>query len=113
MVSNFDAHSQNINNQIATTAQQMSERQIQASDAAFESVKKAISQSVGDFEQSLNSQIAALDKALENELQRAISSMGQKLAGITGQFADDYSKLTNQMVSVIKQAESTSQVRTQ
>ena len=106
IASNFDTQSQSVNNRIEATAKHMSERQIQASDAAFESVKSAISRSVGDFEQSLNSQISALDRALENELQRTISSMGQKLAGITGQFADDYSTLTNQMVRVINQAES-------
>ena len=106
IASSFDTQSQSVNNRIEATAKHMSERQIQASDAAFESVKSAISRSVGDFEQSLNSQISALDRALENELQRTISSMGQKITGITGQFADDYSTLTNQMVRVINQAES-------
>lgn len=108
IVLSFDTQSQNVNSRIETTVTQMSDRQIQASEAAFEAVKSAISRSVGDFEQSLNSQISALDTALETELQRTISSMGQKLAGITGQFADDYSQLTNQMVRVINQAESVS-----
>ena len=108
IVLSFDAQSQNVNNRIEATATQMSERQIQASDAAFDAVKSAISRSVGDFEQALNSQIQALDTALEKELQRTISSMGQKLAGITGQFADDYSQLTNQMVRVINQADAAS-----
>ena len=53
----------------------------------------------------LEQQTQLLDKALQDELKKAIEKMGSHLASLTGKFITDYSSLTEKLREVVRLAE--------
>jgi hypothetical protein len=49
-------------------------------------------------------QITVLDTALQNELTRALESLGSQLTSLSRRFVDDYSPLTAQLREVVQMA---------
>ena len=49
--------------------------------------------------------IAILDKALEEELRRAIESLGRQLTALSQKFVQDYTPLTTQLQRVLQSAQ--------
>ena len=51
-------------------------------------------------------QLTVLDTALENELTKALNSLGRQLTSLSRQFVDDYTPLTDQLRRVVEIASS-------
>jgi hypothetical protein len=67
-------------------------------------VEEELRKSVGTTGEAVTKQLEAMDRAMQQELERVIGALGQKLAGITRKFTEDYSQLTDQMATVVGQA---------
>ncbi len=55
-----------------------------------------------NLEERLGNQVDILDKALEQELTKALSSMGGQLASLSRQFAEDYGPLTRELGRIVE-----------
>ena len=82
----------------------------------FNSVKDSVNTASKDFNRllaentekstsALMQQTQLLDKALQEELKKAIETMGKHLATLSNQFVKDYSPLTERLKEVVKIAE--------
>ncbi len=68
---------------------------------AFEQLDKKILQTLTQTDK----QIAKLDNALEQELNKSLKTMGQQLAALSEKFVQDYGPLTERLQSIVKLAE--------
>lgn len=68
----------------------------------FGTLENEIEKRVGSTGQAIEGQVKILDKAMEQEVERAISNMGNALAQVTGKFTDDYTRLVNAMGEVVR-----------
>jgi F0F1-type ATP synthase membrane subunit b/b' len=67
-------------------------------------VNKQISEAWTKTEDAINTQIATLDEQMQNELQRAMNLMGEKLAALSEKFVSDYTPLTERLREVVRLA---------
>jgi ElaB/YqjD/DUF883 family membrane-anchored ribosome-binding protein len=74
---------------IETTAQQM---------------QKAINEAWNSTEESINKRMEALDKELQDELNRAMKKFGQLLAAVSEKFVEDYTPLTERLRELVRVA---------
>jgi replicative DNA helicase len=91
-------------NRITNALTEATEAQSNASAKIFSGLEERLKETLGRTEDVVNTQLDALDKALEQELTRVIESLGGKLGGITSRFTEDYQQLTAQMAAVVGQA---------
>ncbi len=87
---------------IGHTTQVLTKDLQQAYSGAFSELDKKIIQSLT----STDKQIAKLDAALEQELNKSLKTMGQQLAALSEKFVQDYGPLTERLQSLISLAES-------
>ncbi|MBT4795228.1 MAG: hypothetical protein HON83_02225 [Candidatus Marinimicrobia bacterium] len=73
-----------------------------AADNLSKDLREINTRAADEVRQISNAQLESLDKAMEKELQRAMTRLGSDLVSITGKFVEDYTKLTNNMEEVIK-----------
>ncbi len=83
----------NIENRMLEFSTQMSNG-VQAST-------KLLSDSIEASARRAEANVAALDKALEAELTRAISGLGQQLTALSQHFVEDYTPLTNKLRELV------------
>lgn len=106
---------QTTQNQVAKSIESMQKRlqssmeevlQTQATETnrAFQGLQDEIRKTVARTGEGITAQLEVLDKAMQAELERVISSLGSNLAAVTKKFADDYGGLTRQMQAVVQQA---------
>ena len=81
------------------------EAQTRAMSRSFNAVEEELRKSVGTTGDAVTKQLEAMDRAMQQELERVIGSLAQRLAGITRKFTEDYSQLTDQMGTVVRQAQ--------
>jgi len=77
--------------------------QNQAMQNLFAGLKKSLEDSAGEHERLINEGVRNLDARMQEELERAIQTLANNLAGVTGQFVEDYTILTSQMQQVLEQ----------
>jgi hypothetical protein len=65
--------------------------------------EQQIEEATNKTSESINKQLQALDDAMETELTRVMQEMGSALTKITGQFAEDYTKLVSAMNDIVSQ----------
>ena len=65
---------------------------------------KQLEKTVKENTHLMAQQITVLDTALQNELTRALESLGSQLASLSRRFVDDYSPLTAQLREVVQMA---------
>ena len=72
--------------------------------AAFESANAHLNGHLRQATDDSKKHIAVLDKALEEELRRAIESLGRQLTALSQKFVQDYTPLTAQLQRVLQSA---------
>jgi len=72
--------------------------------AAFETANAHLNGHLRQATEDSKKQIAVLDKALEEELRRAIESLGRQLTALSQKFVQDYTPLTAQLQRVLQSA---------
>jgi hypothetical protein len=101
------SHQEQITNSISQGARAIS--------ASVEDVKKlvldstqaanqAVNNNMIELSNKANAQLVKLDAALENELQKSISSLARQLTALSARFVEDYGPLTDRLREVINLA---------
>lgn len=90
---------QRLNEVIDDTATQ----QINQAKRTFDAMEEQIKQQVGLTGEAVDSQLKLIDTAMQQEINRVMSEMGQALAQVSGKFVEDYIKLTQAMSEVVNQ----------
>ncbi|MGA2777827.1 MAG: hypothetical protein ABSF94_09720 [Steroidobacteraceae bacterium] len=72
--------------------------------AAFQTANANLNNHLHQATEDSKKQIAVLDKALEEELRRAIESLGRQLTALSQKFVQDYTPLTAQLQRVLQSA---------
>ena len=54
-----------------------------------------------NVEERIGDQVDIIDKALEQELNKALTSLGGQLASLSRQFVEDYGPLTSQLEKIV------------
>lgn len=65
-------------------------------------IKNFAQTTINSTAESVSKQADAIEKALEQELNRTMTEMGSALTTITGQFTKDYQILVNEMNKVVR-----------
>jgi len=73
--------------------------------AAFQGANAALNGHLRQATEDSKKHIAILDKALEEELRRAIESLGRQLTALSQKFVQDYTPLTTQLQRVLQSAQ--------
>ena len=89
---------------IADSHKSMEDQKTALADQS-EQLKKTVKESTDRMEQ----QITVLDTALQNELTKALESLGSQLTSLSEKFVTDYTPLTDQLRKVVQIAGSLQQ----
>jgi hypothetical protein len=68
---------------------------------ATQAANQAINTHMSELAAKTNEQIVKLDAALEDELQKSLSSLGTQLTSLSKRFVDDYTPLTQRLVELL------------
>jgi hypothetical protein len=90
---------QRINEVIDEAANQ----QINQAKRTFDAMEAQVRQQVDLTGESVDAQLKLIDKAMQQEINRVMTEMGQALAQVSGKFVDDYVQLTQAMNTIINQ----------
>lgn len=93
----FEQQSQQLHSQFVQTAKELMKSQMDDSRKVMNRLEEESEQALKRTGESVNKQIQALDKALEEELKKVMTDMGRALASISHQFTSDYVKLVDAM----------------
>lgn len=96
----FEQQSQQLHRQFVQTAQELMQSQMNDSRKVMNRLEEESENALKRTGESVNKQIQALDKALEEELKKVMTDMGRALASISHQFTSDYVKLVDAMNKV-------------
>ena len=80
-----------------------SDLQIEQAKQAFIAMEQQIEQQASFTAGAVNSQLKLIDETMHKEINQVMSHMSQALTQISGQFVEDYSKLTAAMYRIINQ----------
>jgi len=101
-------HQRDITNKIGDMQERMEnsmnaifKKQTDGMNAAFDDITKVMETAVSNTGESVNSQVGALDEAMQQEITRNMEGLGMALSQITGQFTSDYKRLVQSMKDVI------------
>ncbi|WP_053979245.1 MotA/TolQ/ExbB proton channel family protein [Marinagarivorans algicola] len=83
---------------------EISDRQIRVHQELVHSLTDIIHSSFAKMELNVSEQQAMIGRRMEGEVDEIMSSMGQALATISGQFTRDYQQLINQMQRVLERS---------
>ena len=93
----FEQQAEQLQRQFVQQAQELMKSQMDDSRKVMNRLEEESQNALKRTGESVNKQIQALDKALEEELQRVMTDMGRALASISHQFTSDYTKLVEAM----------------
>lgn len=96
----FEQQSQQLHRQFVQTAQELMKSQMDDSRKVMSHLEEESQNALKRTGESMNKQIQALDKALEEELKKVMTDMGRALASISHQFTSDYTKLVDAMYKI-------------
>jgi hypothetical protein len=68
-----------------------------------EALEDQMRQSIAKTGEGVNAQLDAIDRAMQQEVERVMTEMGRALAQISGKFTEDYSALVGAMQNVVQQ----------
>lgn len=86
----------------ASTAEM--EETVRRTSNAVQAATAEIEETVRKTSKRLEDQVSALDEALQEELTKSLSSLGNQLASLSGKFVSDYTPLTDQLERLVKSA---------
>ena len=98
------SHQDQITNTITLGAKTIAESAGDIKKLVLESTQaanQAINNHMNELAQKTNEQVAKLDAALENELQKSISSLATQLTSLSQRFVQDYTPLTEELRRVL------------
>jgi len=64
-------------------------------------MQKNVNNLLSESQKQLNANFSTLDKNLEIELQKSLSTLGQQLASLSEKFVSDYTPLTNRLKEIV------------
>jgi ABC-type transporter Mla subunit MlaD len=99
LINEFDHLQRKISNTIESSATEHHKK----AEQILGGLERKIEESLSQTGEATQKQMAMIDKALGDELEKVMNSMGSALASISGQFSNDYSKLVNQMSRIVNQ----------
>ena len=99
--------------QVAESIKQMQSRLESSLNEVFEAQARTMSRSAEGLEEHMrkailktgegvNTQLSAIDQAMQKEIERVMTEMGRALAQIAGQFTQDYMRLVGAMQQVVE-----------
>lgn len=107
MSSVSQAFSKNISemeNRLIKTFEEQAKLNREKAEQVFTGLEKSIDMTLGQTGESVQKQVNMLDKAMGQEIEKVMQSMGNALASISGTFTEDYSKLVKRMNDVTRQS---------
>jgi hypothetical protein len=90
----------NIQKKLESSISDLVEKQINEMNRSFSAMENEVTKSVDLTGKAVNKQLEMIDSSMTQEVERVMSEMGQALARISGQFTDDYEKLTKAMIKI-------------
>jgi len=95
---------EDMRNQLQISIEQTISQQANSTDSMLTGMAEKMGGAVQRTEGNINSQLEAMDEALEAELVKVLNVMGQNLTSITQKFTDDYKMLTESMHQVVRES---------
>ncbi|MEI6896701.1 MAG: hypothetical protein V5786_04275 [Psychromonas sp.] len=92
----------NMQKSLESSLEGVFQQQSQHMQQMFSNIDKGLREQVSKTGDAVEGQVGALDKAMQDELTRVISTMGNNLAQVTSKFTQDYTALVNEMSTVVK-----------
>lgn len=93
-----------IQKQLETTINELTAKQTQEMNNAFNALEKEVANSVETTGKAVNKHLEMIDESMTQEVTRVMTEMGRALASISGQFTKDYQDLTLAMKKVTNTA---------
>ncbi len=91
--------------QMTAIVEQQGKAMLAAHRAVMEQARQDLQRSGERNHETVRKQVDALDKALQDELTKALNAIGGKLASLSEKFAADYRPLTEQLGRVVRLAD--------
>lgn len=104
MVRNLEKASEDVHTQISACTEEMAEAIRRDTSRVLTGVEQQIKAAVDTTGDSVNAQLAALDRAVEQEMNRVMSRFGQSLVQISGAFTQDYETLLQRLSELSRRA---------
>lgn len=79
-----------------------SEQVLLSSQTYIKEMANNLNNTLGEISEKIRSQITALDQALEEELTKSLSSLGNQLSSLSSKFASDYKPLTEKLQKILQ-----------
>ena len=87
--------------EFSTQIKQNNEELITLVKKSIPEAQKQVNELLTESQKQLNINFATLDKNLEIELQKSLSTLGQQLASLSEKFVSDYTPLTNRLKDLV------------
>ncbi|MDD7806060.1 MAG: hypothetical protein PUP46_11005 [Endozoicomonas sp. (ex Botrylloides leachii)] len=100
----FQISIKSIQGALSKAIEEQAIKQASECDRIFAQLDKTLQNTFIESSKDMKAHIETIDKTMETEINNVMSSMGNALASISGQFTEDYSKLINQMNQITQQA---------
>jgi len=96
--SSFDDMKDHLENYIESSTDKQNEEM----QRLYKGLQQEMENALGETGETVKKQIAVIDKALEHEINKSMSDMGDALTSITKRFTQDYTQLVNEMRKVTR-----------
>ena len=101
---NFTKSIEDIQNKLEISMTQLIKKQVSEMNKSFSALEGQVEKSVELTGKAVNKKLKMIDDSMEKEVERVMGHMGEALAQISGQFTQDYQKLTSAMKNITRQA---------
>jgi hypothetical protein len=96
---------ENIQEKMKSSMKYLIEKQIEEMNRSFTAMENEVTKSVDTTGKAVNKQLEMIDSSMTQEVNRVMTEMGGALGSISGQFTEDYKKLTLAMHKVVQVGE--------
>ena len=102
MNSTFSAGMREISSDLERSILENSTQHRVQADKVFSGLERSIQDALSNTGEAVQKQVDMIDKTMGEEIDKVMRTMGGALTSISGQFTDDYRKLTDQMAEIVK-----------
>ena len=96
----FTINIERVQEHIESTITQLLQKQVNEMNKSFNAMESQVEKSVEITGEAVNKHLKMIDDSMSQEVQRVMTEMGNALARISGEFTQDYQKLTNEMKKI-------------
>ncbi|MCK5812873.1 MAG: MotA/TolQ/ExbB proton channel family protein [Cocleimonas sp.] len=100
--SSFAVSIENIQEKMQRATEALIKKQIEEMDRSFSALENEVTKSVDVTGKGINKQLEMIDASMTQEVNRVMTEMGGALGSISGQFTEDYKKLTAAMHNIVQ-----------